>query len=117
MSKLKKIEPVVRKVLEENEQARSDDFLLVAEVYYKLVPECVHLPFSVVMLGHKSLNLPYFESIRRSRQKLQAAYEELRPPQEVQDARLNKTAEYINYSIDEQIIEGQLSIYDVLGVR
>lgn len=100
MSKLKKIEPIVKKVLEESELTRSDDFLLVAEVYYRLVPECANMPFSAVMIEHKSLGLPYFESIRRTRQKLQASYEELRPPKKVQDARLNETAEYIDYSID-----------------
>lgn len=100
MSKLKKLEPVVRAVLEESEAARSDDFILVAEVYYKLVPECIKFPFSVVMLGHKTLGLPYFESIRRTRQKLQATYEELRPSEKVQEARINKTAEYIDYAID-----------------
>lgn len=100
MSKLRRIEPIVRQVLEENEAARKDDFLLVAEVYSKLVPESANMPFGVVMLGHKSLNLPYFETIRRTRQKLQASNEELRPSQEVQDARYNETKEYIDYAID-----------------
>lgn len=100
MSKLQRIEPVVRQVLEENEATRSDDFLLVAEVYYKLVPESLNLPFGVVMAGHKTLNVPYFETIRRTRQKLQASYENLRPNKEVQEARVNETAEYINYAID-----------------
>lgn len=100
MSKLKKIEPIVKKVLEEQELTRSDDFLLVAEVYYRLVPECVNMPFGVVMIGHKNLKLPYFETIRRTRQKLQADYENLRPNKEIQEARINKTSEYINYAID-----------------
>lgn len=100
MSKLKKIEPIVRKVLEEQELTRSDDFLLVAKVYYRLVPECVNMPFGVVMLGHKTLKLPYFETIRRTRQKLQAENENLRPSKEIQEARINKTSEYINYAID-----------------
>ncbi len=100
MSKLVKLEPVVRRVLEEVKETRADDFLLVAEVYYRLVPESINMPFSVVMLGHKTLGLPYFESIRRTRQKLQATYEELRPDKKVQDERINKTAEYIDYAID-----------------
>lgn len=98
MSKLKRVEPVVKEVLEQNEESRSDDFLLITEVYYKLKPECIEMPFSVVMLGHKYLNLPYFESIRRTRQKLQAKYKELRPSEKVQEARTNKQSEYIEYS-------------------
>ena len=100
MSKLKRIKPLVKTILKEEPSTRSDDFLLIAEVYYRLVPECANMPFSVVMLGHKALGLPYFESIRRTRQKLQARYEELRPPKKVQEARLNKTTEYIDFAID-----------------
>lgn len=100
MNKLYKVEDVVKEVLTEVPETRDDDFLLVTHVYYKLDPEIVGIPFNVVMLGHKELNLPYFESISRARRKLQAEYEELRPSKEVEDARINKQSDYINYAID-----------------
>lgn len=100
MNKLYKVEDTVKEVLKEVPAARDDDFVLVAHVYYKLDPEIVGTPFNLVMLGHKELGLPYFESISRARRKLQAEYEELRATKEVEAARLNKTSDYIDYAID-----------------
>lgn len=100
MKKLYKVEDMVREILEVSEECREDDFLLIKEVYRKIDPNIVEMSFYDVMENHKSLRLPYFETIRRTRQKLQADNEDLRPSQEVQDARLNETAEYINYAID-----------------
>lgn len=100
MNKLYKVEEMVKEVLEEVPAARDDDFVLLAHCYYKLNPEVVGTPFNVVMLGHKEFGLPPFESITRARRKLQANNEELRATKEVETARLNKTADYINYSID-----------------
>lgn len=55
MSKLYKIEKLVKEVLEESKAAREDDFILVANVYYKIDPEIINIPFGKVMLGHKDL--------------------------------------------------------------
>ena len=101
MNKLYKIEDVVKEVLTEVPEARDDDFKLVVEVYYKLDPTIVGTPFNVVMLGHKELGLPYFESITRARRKLQAMFEELRASENVQDERTNIQADYIRYAIDD----------------
>ena len=100
MKRLYKVEEIVKGILEEDEETRGDDFLLINEVYKKINPEVEDMSFAEVMTKHKSLRLPYFETVRRTRQKLQADNEELRPPQEVQDARLNETTEYIEYAID-----------------
>ena len=100
MSRLYKIEDIVKEILKEMPETRDDDFRLVAEVYFKLNPDIVNLSFPMVMLAHKTLNLPYFESITRSRRKLQAEFEELRPSKEVEEARINKQSDYINYAID-----------------
>jgi hypothetical protein len=100
MNKFKKIEPLVKSILEKNEQARKDNFILIAEVYYSLVPEVADYSFTAVMLSHKEFKLPSFESITRARRKLQREYEDLRPSEEVQTARLNETKEYIDYAIN-----------------
>ena len=100
MKKLYKVEKIVKQVLTEVPEARDDDFMLIAQVYYKINPEIVGIPFNVVMLGHKELNLPYFESISRARRKVQAEYKELRSSKEVEEARFNKQSDYINYAID-----------------
>ena len=100
MSRLYKIEDVVKEVLTEIPETRDDDFKLIAEVYYKMNFNIASTSFALMMLGHKEFGLPPFESITRARRKLQATYESLRASQKVQDARLNETSEYINYAID-----------------
>lgn len=98
MKNIKRIETAVKEILEENKEARDDDFILIAEVYNKLVPECINLPFSVVMLGHNELKLPVQASITRARRKIQAQYKELRASKKVQEARKAEEEEYKNYS-------------------
>ena len=100
MNRIYKVEDIVREVLEEHISTRADDFELIVYVYNKINPSIKDYSFNSVMLGHKDLNIPYFETIRRTRQKLQAQYEYLRPSKDVQIARINKEADYINYALD-----------------
>ena len=100
MARFYKLEPIVKEVLEEDVTAREDDFTLIVDVYYKLNEEVIGYTFSQVMLAHKLLGLPSFESITRCRRKLQATYEHLQAPKKVRDIRLNETSDYIDYAID-----------------
>lgn len=100
MAKFNKLEPIVKEVLEEDAMAREDDFTLLFDVYYKLNEEVMDYTFSQVMLAHKILGLPSFESITRCRRKLQATYEHLQAPKKMKDIRLNETSDYIDYAID-----------------
>ena len=98
MAKLKQTENIVKIVLEENKDAREDDFVLITEVYYRLIPNISKISFSVVMLGHKELGLPSFETITRTRRKLQEKYSYLKPSKKIQDIRKKEQLEYISYS-------------------
>lgn len=98
MNKLYKLEDIVYQVLKEVPEARKDDFVLVAEVYNRIQPLINNVSFNRVMLAHKELGLPYFESISRARRRLQSIFEELRPSQEVQDARLEEQLVYREYA-------------------
>lgn len=102
MSRVKKVEPVVLEVLKENVDARGDDFILVYEVYKKINPNVELYSFQRVMLEHKSLGLPYFESVRRTRPKLQNKYPELLPPQPVVEARKSEEADYRDYALNDK---------------
>lgn len=99
MSKCAKVEPVVKKVLEEKPYTREDDFALVYEVFKEFVPNLDDLSFQDVMINHKEYGLPYFESVRRTRPKLQNKYPELLPPQQVQEARKLEETDYRNYAL------------------
>ncbi|MCQ2087670.1 MAG: hypothetical protein MJZ37_06350 [Bacilli bacterium] len=98
MKNLKSVEAMVKKALEEYPEARSDDFILIARVYEQINPMFMFDNFSYIMTNHKDLHLPCFESIRRTRQKLQSKYEELRPSKEAQEFRTAAEEAYIEYA-------------------
>lgn len=98
MNKLYKVEDIVYQVLKEVPEARKDDFVLVAEVYNRIQPLINNVSFNQVMLAHKELGLPYFESISRCRRRLQNIFEELRPSKEVQEARDEEQLVYREYA-------------------
>ena len=99
MSKCARVEPIVKKVLEEKPYTREDDFALVYEVFKEFLPNIDELSFQDIMLNHKEYGLPYFESVRRTRPKLQNKYPELLPPQAVQEARKLEEADYRTYAL------------------
>lgn len=98
MNKLYKVEDIVYQVLKEVPEARKDDFVLVAEVYNRIQPLINNVSFNRVMLAHKELGLPYFEGVSRCRRRLQSIFEELRPSQEVQEARDEEQLVYREYA-------------------
>jgi len=98
MNKLYKVEDIVYQVLQEVPETRDDDFVLVAETYNRINPEIKYCNFNEVMLAHKELKLPYFESISRARRRLQNIFEELRPEQEVIEAREEEQLIYREYA-------------------
>ena len=99
MSKCWKVQPIVKKVLEENFDTRSDDFMLVYEVYKVFLNNIDNVGFKDIMLNHKEYNLPYFESIRRTRQKLQSKFPELLPPESVRQGRKSDIARIVKSNI------------------
>ncbi len=72
MNTLPKIREMVRQELLKHPETRDDDFLLVARIYYDFYKIDKSRSFILVMVRHKELRLPSFESIRRNRQYLQA---------------------------------------------
>jgi len=99
MSKCSKVEPVVHKILEEKPYTREDDFMLVYEVFKEFLPNIDNMSFKEVMENHKQYGLPYFESVRRTRPKLQNKFPELLPSKEVQEGRKLEEADYKSYAL------------------
>lgn len=98
MNNIYKVHDIVLEVLQESEESRYDDFVLINCVYAKICPFINKWSFSKVMLSHRQLNLPYTISITRARQKIQEKHKELRPPQDIYIKRINKTKEFIEYA-------------------
>ena len=76
-NELKTTTKLVRDILEHDPAARSNDDYLYYVVCSRINGDSVHLPFCEVILNRKSYNLPAFESVRRSRQKMQEKHPEL----------------------------------------
>lgn len=100
MGKLRILEPIVKEILEEDPDARKDDMYL----YYKYVDKkvgCYRLDEVFFNKDfRKALKISPYHSVARCRRKLQNLYEHLQPSKKVQEARINETSEYIDYSID-----------------
>ena len=97
--KLDKTENIVKKVLEEYEDSRNDNFVLVFRVYKEINEDLViRNLFCTVMLNHNEYGLPAFETVVRCRRKLQAKHKELRANEKVEEARTNLEEEYREYS-------------------
>ena len=77
MRNLKTIEKKVRAVLEKNEDARNDDMVLYLALCNACLKDAGAMPLAEIMTQHKYLGLPSFESVGRTRRKLQAQYPEL----------------------------------------
>ena len=76
MSTLKKIKPQIEYLLKTYPRLRDDDFLLIGTVYHHYYGIGHDESFLEVMKHHDDLGLPSFETIRRTRQKVQEEHPE-----------------------------------------
>lgn len=85
---------IVREILEENPKARESDNILFAEVLSRrptsLSPEIERAVIKAFFDGVGGIN---YDSVRRSRQKLQQLNPELQPSESVQERRKAREAE------------------------
>lgn len=96
--KLLTTEQIVENVLREQEETRSDDFLLVYAVYNQLNSKVSAMDsFSYVMSQHKELGLPSWATITRVRRKVFERYPDLKP-EKITEIREEKEEEFIEYS-------------------
>lgn len=102
------IEKVVLEILKANEEARNDDmklYLLVCEAVNPF-PTCDRdigsFSFSSVMNHYRELRLPHFESVRRSRVKIQAEIPELAGDRSCRQRRKELEILYRNYATNKE---------------
>lgn len=106
MSRLKKTSDLVRTVLQEVPETRNNDDVLYAEVCKRVNSSFMAMSFRQVLLHRKELGFPPFESVRRSRQKIQQHHPELSACSLVEGYRALEEEMYKNYARrrdDEQI--------------
>ncbi|NCC44388.1 MAG: hypothetical protein EOM18_12615 [Clostridia bacterium] len=103
MNNPRTIEEVVTFVLEKSTDARNDDmklYLLVCDEVNSIVgsKNIGNIPFAVIMNNYKELNLPHFESVRRSRAKIQSKHPELAGDPECRKSRKQLEGLYKTYA-------------------
>lgn len=96
MAKLNKIKNIVIRVLEEHEEARKDDFVLLGYVLDELgVP--INFDMRTMLNNHVIFGLPSFESITRARRKVQAEHPEYKEAKAV-EIRAAEQEEYKEFA-------------------
>ena len=92
---------LVKRILEEDEKARNSDRYLILEVDKRLYPGIQDMPYGYVIEHRSGFGLPPFETIRRTRQKLQHDFPELAADKTVAEIRARIEAEYFDYAVSE----------------
>lgn len=95
MSRVREVTPHVVEMLKSNPATRSNDRLLIREIYVKCFHVNPHSPFGEVVMRN---DLPSFESIRRARQKVQEYCEDLRAEEPIESMRIAEQEDYIKYA-------------------
>lgn len=98
MSRVREVTPNVVEMLKSNPATRSNDRLLIREIYTRCYGVNPYAPFGEVVMRN---DLPSFESIRRARQKVQEYCEDLRAEEPIESMRIAEQEDYIEYSREE----------------
>lgn len=97
-SELKQVKNIVCDILKNYPMARDCDSYLYMRVVKRLNPTAAEKPFEEVILNLKDLGLPCFETVRRTRQKIQAENPKLRASDFVQDCRTANEEVYSKFA-------------------
>lgn len=98
MNNIKRTSDLVKQILIEDETARNSDTFLYLQVCHHLNPSALEKPFWQVLSGLKTYNLPNFETVRRTRQKIQADFPELASSERIKGMRAEKEQEFREFA-------------------
>lgn len=98
MDNLKTVEGKVKAILQKNEDARNDDMVLYLALCNLYLEDAGNMPLAPILTNHKELGLPRFESVGRTRRKLQEKYPELIGSVRMQKIRAKGEKAYRRYA-------------------
>ena len=87
MKNIRNTSVIVQGILEQHPETRNSDNLLYIKVVESINSDLIYKPMQEVFLQAKAYGIPPFESVRRTRQKLQAEFPELRAKKEIEAER------------------------------
>ena len=103
MNDLKNVTQVVKEILQNNERARNSDSILYLEVlqlYSFRSGKSLNMISVPYFLTHMDdLGFPAFETVRRTRQKIQATYPELAASEKVRGYRAENEENFKAYAL------------------
>ena len=98
MDNLKTIEGKVKSILQKNGDARNDDMVLYLALCNLYLADAGNMPLAQILTNHKELGLPSFESVGRTRRKLQEKHPELLGSLRMQKLRARGEKAYRRYA-------------------
>ena len=99
MAKINTTHNKVLRILETKPETRSDDWLLILEVWKGYISTDISV--ETLFRNHIELGIPNFETIRRCRQKIQADNPHL-TDEGMREIRKKEELEYCGYAINMQ---------------
>ena len=97
-AELKTTTKLVKEILEKHPKARDSDELLYYMVCKNINEAWLNVPAWVFLLNRKTYGYPAFESVRRTRQKMQALYPGLAGKSTVEGQRKRNEEVFRNYA-------------------
>ncbi len=105
MKNLMKVSKVVKEVLTDIPDTRNSDSYLYLKVLERFAGgrdlNTITVPYFLCNI--KKLKFPYFETVKRARQKIQERHPELQACSEVKEVREAKEEVFYNYAIGEAV--------------
>ena len=105
MNDLKNTTKLVMAILEQDERARNSDSFLYLRVIETIADKkginLYGIPIPVFLVSMKENGFPPFESVRRTRQKIQEHHPELAACDKVKGLRMNNETEFRQYARSE----------------
>ena len=102
--KIKECKAIVKHILTEKPNTRNSDNDLIVEVLNFIEPGITKEPFeTVIKQCHMNGKFPTFETIRRTRQKIQETYPELAPTEEVEGLRVFQEHKFFEFAITRKV--------------
>lgn len=102
MGKMKELvttQDIVMEILKNEKKARNSDMFLYIKVCQQINPKVLNEPFWFAMMNLKDYNLPCIETVRRTRQKIQADHPELAADSNVEAQRMLNEEDFNEYAV------------------
>lgn len=98
LTELLTVSTIVRELLESIPETRNDDCFLYVLVCNRINPFSSTLNFADALINRQHYNLPTPETVRRTRQKMQAEFPDLAGSRKCREARKELEADFREYA-------------------